>query len=212
MKPFAKLASWLELLLFLGGVPLLVLFLENYVLRRSLLLVAAGYAVFRLWGKISWRGLFARPKPGWWKAPLGRAGLALALLLGFVLLVKPGNFLNLPKEHLGLWAVFMLLYPVLSVLPQELVYRVYIFEVHKGILSPPAWALLGSALAFAWMHIIFAGCFAVVSTFMAGVALAWNYKQNRSQPGAIWPLLLEHSLYGQIVFTVGLYQYFFMQR
>ena len=210
MKFLFKLASCLELFLFLGGVPVWVLFQENYMLRRGLLIAAGLYAVFRLWGKVSWRRLFSRPGCGWWKWPLIRAGVAFVGLFGFVLFFEPQNFLNLPREHFGAWLAFVLFYPVLSVLPQELVYRVYVFEAHKTLLSPRLLALTVSAMSFAWLHIVFAGWFAVVSTFVAGLALAWNYFQNRNSSGAIWPLVLEHSLYGQIVFTIGLYQYFFI--
>ncbi len=212
MRFLLKLASCLELLLFLGGVPALVLFQEDYIFRRGLLIAAGMYAVFRLWGRISWRRLFSSPGRGWWKWPLIRAGVALVCLLGFVLLFEPQNLLNLPQEHFEIWLAFVVFYPALSVLPQELIYRVYVFEAHKELLSPPLLALIASAMAFAWLHIVFAGWFAVASTFAAGVALAWNYFQNRNSPGAIWPLVLEHSLYGQIVFTIGLYQYFFVPR
>lgn len=211
-KAFAKAASCLELTLFLVGVPLWVLFQEDYLLRRALLLAAGLYVVVRLHNKISWRRLFGRPQPGWWKWPLLRAGLAFGVLTGFVLLFQPDSFLNLPREHFGLWAAFIIFYPALSVLPQELIYRVYVFEVHKDLLSPPIIALLVGSALFAWVHIVFAGWFAVAATFAAGLVLAWSYQQNKSAPGAIWPLLLEHSLYGQIVFTVGLYQYFFIPR
>ena len=207
-----KLASCLELLLFLGGVPLWVLYQENYILRRCLLLAAGLYVVARLWGKVSWRNLFLRPPAGWWQGPLMRAGLALTMLAGFVFVFEPENLFNLPREHFGLWFAFIIFYPALSVLPQELIYRVYIFEVHKGLLNPPVWALLVSAASFSWLHIIFAGWFALAATFVAGLFLAWNYQQNRYAPGAIWPLVLEHSLYGQLAFTLGLYQYFFIAR
>lgn len=140
----------------------------------------------------------------------GRYCLCLPVRVCFFF--EPQNFLNLPREHFDIWLAFVLFYPVLSVLPQELVYRVYVFEVHKTLLSPQLLALMVSAMAFAWLHIVFAGWFGVVSTFAAGLALAWNYFQNRNSPGAIWPLVLEHSLYGQIVFTIGLYQYFFIPR
>lgn len=212
MRVLRKLASCLEILIFLGGVPFWVLEQQNYVLRRGLLIVAGMYVVIRLWNNISWRVLFASPPPGWWKWPLVRASLACLLIFSFVFLFEPGSLFNLPRDYFWTWAVFIVLYPVLSVLPQELIFRVYVFEVHKDFLSPPIAAIIVSSIAFAWVHIIFAGWLAVAASFVAGIALAWNYQQNRYAPGAIWPLILEHSLYGQLVFTLGLYQYFFVPR
>ena len=214
MPGLRKLLSGLELVIFLVGVPLLLLgnSQQNYLLRRSLLIVAGIYVSLRLLGKISWRRLFAKPLPGWWRGPCARAALALLLISTYVLIFEPQSLFRLPKEHFSLWLLIILLYPIFSVLPQELIYRVYIFEVHKNLLTPPLLALLVSALLFAWVHIVFAGWFAVAACALAGLALGFNYHSNRTKKGAIWPLILEHSLYGQIIFTLGLGEYFYYPR
>ena len=202
----------MELAIFLIGVPLLVLGQQNYLLRRTLLLLGGVYALLRLCKKISWRNLFAKPLPGWWRGPCIRASLALVLITCYVLIFEPQNLFNLPKEHFTVWLLILFLYPLFSVLPQELIYRVYIFEVHKSLLASPLVALLVSSALFAWVHIVFAGWLAVAACMLAGLALGYNYIGNRSKKGAIWALILEHSLYGQMIFTLGLGQYFYSPR
>ena len=207
-----KFLSAMELAIFLVAVPLLVLGQQNYMFRRALLLLGGIYALLRLSNKVCWRRLFAKPLPGWWQGPCLRASLALVLIGSYILLFEPQNLFNLPKQHFLLWLLFISLYPIFSVLPQELVYRVYIFEVHKNLLNTPLAAILLSSLLFAWVHIVFAGWLGVAACMLAGLALGYNYATNRSKKGAIWPLILEHSLYGEMIFTLGLWQYFYYPR
>lgn len=207
-----KFLSAVELSIFLIGVPLFVLGQQNYLLRRTLLLAGGIYAVLRLSKKISWKNLFAKPPAGWWQGPCARAALALLLITGYVLIFEPQNLFNLPQKNFWLWLLIILLYPLFSVLPQELVYRIYIFEVHKKLLGTQLVALLVSSVLFAWVHIVFAGWLAVAACMLAGLALGYSYACNRSKKGAIWALILEHSLYGQMIFTIGLGEYFYSPR
>ena len=105
----------------------------------------------------------------------------------------------------GFWALVMVLYPVLSVYPQGLVYRTFFFERYAG-LFPGRWALiLASAAAFAFMHLIFRNWVAVSLTFAGGVLFAARYAET----GSLATSSFEHALYGCWLFTVGLGQYFY---
>ena len=207
-------AQWLlpalELILLLGLVPLLVLTKTGHSLRHIILLTGLLYVAWRLRKRIVWRFLFGVPPDGWWRGPLLRGFLFSLLALIFVMTVEPENLFLLPRERTGLWLLILVLYPILSALPQELIYRVYLFEVPDVLWKFPVIPVLVSAIFFGWLHIIFAGWLAVISTFVAGLVLAWSYKRSRLQPGAIWVLLLEHSLYGLTVFTIGLGKHFFI--
>ena len=92
-------------------------------------------------------GLLART-PGFRWAELGRgwrrldgrvvaavaaATVAVAALLVWRLL--PGQALELPRRAPGLWLLILALYPLLSALPQELVFRVLFFRRY-GALFP----------------------------------------------------------------------------
>jgi len=105
----------------------------------------------------------------------------------------------------GFWAVAMVLYPVLSVYPQGLLYRVFFFERYAG-LFPGRWTMIvASATAFAFMHIIFRNWLAVSLTFAGGLLFAARYAET----GSLATSGFEHALYGCWLFTVGLGQYFY---
>ena len=204
--------SILELLLLFVGVPLFALSELGHAFRHLLLFVGCAYVVWRLGGHINWRHVCGLPPAGWWCNPVLRGGLVAAGMLAYVLLMEPENLFVLPRERTGLWLLIVFAYPVLSVIPQELIYRVYLFETHRGLWASPRLFVVVSALFFGWMHIVFIGWFAVITTAFGGLLLAETYVRTRAKPGALWIVTLEHALYGLAVFTVGLGKYFFLPR
>jgi membrane protease YdiL (CAAX protease family) len=92
-----------------------------------------------------------------------------------------------------------------------LIYRVYLFEA-TGLWAKPKLAIAASALFFGWVHIVFAGWFAIATTAIGGLLLARTYINTRTKPGSLWIITLEHSLYGLAMFTVGLGRHFFIPR
>ena len=201
-----------ELVLVLIILPFLVV-LAPFKLPHIPLLVCGGlYATARVWRHVSFKRLFARPPRLWWRGPCIRAGVVALAACLYVLLNTPELFLSFPKNRTGMWSLVMLLYPVLSVLPQELIYRVYIFEKFFPEPHQEKLAILASTVLFSWVHVVYAGYFAMLSTLVAGGVLGGSYCRSRRHPGALWPVLLEHSLYGMLVFTIGLGRYFFLAR
>jgi membrane protease YdiL (CAAX protease family) len=109
------------------------------------------------------------------------------------------------RQHPAFWAIVMIVYPVLSVYPQGLVYRAFFFQRYAA-LFPGRWTMIvASAAAFALMHIIFRNWIAVALTFAGGVLFAWRY----DAAGSLAASSFEHALYGCWLFTVGLGQYFY---
>ena len=201
-----------ELVLFLVIMPLLVVLAPLKLPHIPLLLCGGVFAAVRLWPHVSFRRLLARPPRHWWRGPCVRAGLVAVAVTVFVLLNRPEAFLSFPRQRTGMWALVMLLYPVLSVVPQEIIYRVYIFEKFFSDSRQEKMAIFVSAVLFSWVHVVYAGYFAMISTALAGGVLGYGYSRSRKHPGALWGVLLEHSLYGMLVFTVGLGQYFYLSR
>ncbi|MCL4220668.1 MAG: CPBP family intramembrane metalloprotease [Phycisphaerales bacterium] len=111
----------------------------------------------------------------------------------------------LPRQRPGLWLVIMVWYPVVSVWPQEVLYRAFFFHRYACVLTRPWARVLGSAAAFGWMHILFLNGVAPLLTFLGGLLFAWTYERSRSVLAAS----IEHAVYGCWVFTVGLGAYFY---
>jgi membrane protease YdiL (CAAX protease family) len=136
---------------------------------------------------------------------LGRLAVATLLLAGWVALAEPERWLELPRERPGLWLAVMVLYPLLSVVPQELLYRCFFFRRYRSLWGEGRGAVLASALAFGWAHVVFLSWISVLLTLAGGWILARTFERTRSLP----LVALEHALYGCLVFTVGLGRHFY---
>lgn len=139
-------------------------------------------------------------------AILGLFVVAAALVALFVALAMPTSFLSFPRQAPRLWLIVILAYPIASVMAQELVYRTFYFHRYGPLFGERRWLAIGlNGALFGFAHIIFGNVVSVALTMVIGVLLAWRYERTRS----FWAVWLEHSLYGGLVFTVGLGRYFF---
>lgn len=127
-------------------------------------------------------------------------------LSAVVALLLPDQFLSLPFNRPKLWRRIMLLYPILSVVAQEVIYRTFFFHRYGPLFGRSRWVLFAvNGLAFGLAHIIYGSYVSLALTTVLGVLLAWRYDRTRS----FWAVWLEHALYGCLVFTIGLGGYFF---
>jgi len=155
----------------------------------------------------------AAPPPN--EAERAHARAMRAILLRFVMLgaaltlatrvAMPENFLDLPRHRPILWVAIMLLYPLLSVWPQEVIFRRFIFQRYASLFPTALSMVAASALAFGFAHVIFLNAIAVVMTTAGGAMFAAGYARHRSLALSCW----EHSLYGCLVFTIGLGRFFY---
>lgn len=122
-----------------------------------------------------------------------------------VYLLVPDQFLGFVRRAPRSWLMVMILYPLLSVFPQEIVYRAFFFHRYRA-LFPGRWAMLiANALAFGFMHVIFENIVAVALTSLGGFLFATNYHRSESLPA----VAIEHALYGSLIWTVGIGRYFY---
>lgn len=150
----------------------------------------------------------------WNKASL-RAGLPGVLSLWAVgvvvlsLLIKflaPHLWLAFPREKPLVWAGVMVLYPVLSVYAQNIIYRAFIFHRYRSLFPSPSAMIWASAAAFSFAHIIFLNAVAILLTLAGGLIFAHTFHKHRS----ILLVSIEHALYGCLLFTVGLGWYLYL--
>jgi len=124
----------------------------------------------------------------------------------FVLLYLPDLFLALPKTRPWKWLAVILIYPVLSAFLQEILFRGFFFHRYeKHFKKRPLLLVTLNALLFAYIHIVFGNWLAVIFTFIGGLLFAQTYLKSRS----ILLTAIEHSLYGDLLFTLGLGYYFY---
>jgi membrane protease YdiL (CAAX protease family) len=139
-----------------------------------------------------------------------QAVLLRFLLLGTLLTLitrhaMPAQFLDLPRHRPVLWVAIMLLYPLLSVWPQEVIFRRFMLVRYARLFGARTGFIAASALAFGYAHIIFLNWISIAMTTAGGAMFAYDYARHRRLGLAC----LEHSLYGCLVFTIGLGRYFY---
>lgn len=124
----------------------------------------------------------------------------------FTLLYQPDIFLSLLKADPWQWLAVMLFYPVFSAFVQELLFRSFFFyRYEKHFKDRPLFLVTLNALIFAYVHIVFGNWIAVVFTFFGGLLFAHTYLKHRS----LLLTAIEHSLYGNLLYTLGLGYYFY---
>lgn len=134
--------------------------------------------------------------------------LGALLLYAGVRLFAPELLFSFVRTHPRLWTAVMVLYPILSVYPQGIIYRSFLMHRYAKLFASEWAIILASAAAFAFMHIVFRNPLAVTLTFFGGLLFAWRYATTNS----LLTSSIEHAFYGCWLFTVGLGQFFYHGR
>lgn len=113
---------------------------------------------------------------------------------------------GLIRRSYWIWIIVFVLYPLLSAWPQELIYRAFMFQRYRRLFTSDMAMIIASEAAFAFLHVLFRNWLAIGLTFIAGIVFAMDYHKTK----ALTPAFIEHALYGNLIFTIGL-GYFFYQ-
>ena len=84
-------------------------------------------------------------------------------------------------------------------------FRSYLFARFSGRLLPPVAMLLVSGLGFGFAHIVFGNWVAPTLCAIGGLLFAQTYQRTRS----LALVAIEHALFGDFIFTLGLGRYFY---
>ena len=122
-----------------------------------------------------------------------------------VLVLQPENFLAFPKEAPRTWLYVMLFYPLVSAYPQELIFRSFVFHRYQLIFGDGQMMIIASAVGFGMAHLFFGNWIAPVLSALGGYLFAVTYSRSRT----ILASSVEHGLWGDFIFTVGLGIYFY---
>ena len=191
------------------AAPLLLVNLSSQSLRFSSLFVLAGYCF--------WRLVRARARAPYlsmnWPAALPalpgillRSAVAWLVIFALVQWLYPERLLCLASSAPAFVAAISVAYALVSVLPQEVVFRSYAaWRLDRcGVPFLPAAFL--SAAVFGWVHILYGSWLSVLLCFAAGIVFYRTYRKHRSL-AAVW---LEHSLFGAAIFVLGLDPLFYL--
>ncbi|MDO5632107.1 MAG: CPBP family intramembrane metalloprotease [Paracoccus sp. (in: a-proteobacteria)] len=201
-----RLRLGIEFALLYVGAPLAIaLFLPPRQMFSALfLLTLAGLVLLHCTGGFDWRSLLR----GWRQIPWREAAVlaAVTLVSGIVILWLSGrqdaifNILRVqPEMLLMIWA----LYPLLSALPQELIFRPLFYHRYGSLFASRKQALMVNAAVFSFAHLMYWSAIVLLMTFVGG----WIFGRAYLKHGfpAAWLL---HAIAGNIIFAVGMGVYF----
>ena len=126
-------------------------------------------------------------------------------MLVFLLMYDYCLLFDLMLHDTYLWLSIIIVYPLTSVFPQEIIFRSFFFQRYSTLFTTRKSLVLASALSFSFAHIIFHNILAVLLTFLGGLLFAYTYEKRKS----LTLVSIEHALYGILIFTLGFGRFFY---
>lgn len=213
-SPAGTLRRWVEMSIIFIAFPIGLYFIRAIfapLIVPTLLVTAAGCLLVLLRDPDFDRrhlGLHVSSKLESWRPILALilrrfipGAVAISLI---VAALRPDLLFSFPRREPGWWLVIMLAYPLLSVYPQELLFRTFFFHRYGSILKTQLACVLWSAFVFGLAHLFFANWIAPTLTAAGGYLFATTYARS----GSTLLVSLEHALWGDFLFTIGLGYYF----
>ncbi len=105
---------------------------------------------------------------------------------------------------LQVWLAVALIYPLFSVIPQELIFRTFFFHRYHNLFPSRDHRLWLSSACFGFAHLLYANWIAVILSFAGGLLFGYRYLKS----GSIAVVIVEHSLWGLLLFSTGLGSFF----
>jgi membrane protease YdiL (CAAX protease family) len=208
MKRLAvRISCILEIAIIFVGLPLLYRF--DYIPVHKfipLLLVFLAYLIWLLRDKTFSKKIFGFNSFRNWTPLAIRMALFFVVCAVTVLIFMPDSFFILPRKNPLLFMLIFIFYPLWSAYPQELIYRAYFYHRFSPVFKNEKLLILINALLFSFSHIIFNNWIAVILTFFGSLLFSYTYKKSNS----LMVTFIEHALYGNIIFAVGLGKFFYL--
>lgn len=134
-----------------------------------------------------------------WRMPV-----VVGAIFGYAFWVHPETFLSAPATQSLPWLALLLVYPLISVLPQEFLYRRFYFWRYQKVFGSQRWVAISSVLTFSFLHIAYSNMVAITLTLLGGTLFTVTYLHTKR----LMLCWVEHAVYGVAIFVSGLGQFF----
>ena len=199
-------SRWLEMAGIFLGIPLFHSRMSvPHVKIASLLAVCSVCHVLILRDKTFYRNRFGFNGFRAWYMLAIRFAVIVGCFSLYTIVVDPESPRALFQHNYMSWALLMILYPVFSVIPQEIIYRAFFFHRYGSLFKEKRVSWLVNTMLFAFGHILFKNWVAIIGSFVFSLIWATTYLQSRS----ILTVTIEHALYGDSAFILGVGYYFY---
>ena len=131
--------------------------------------------------------------------------LCSVLLLALYPLITTSPMFEFPRERPIIWLVVLCLYPILSVVPQGLIFRRWFALRYTSLLGSGGTMIVIGALCFGCSHVLFGNVVAPVITAIGGAL----FMRTHLKSGSGWLADLEHAILGNVAFTIGYGQWLY---
>lgn len=191
-----------ELLILFVALPPVLLLPAPRLVQITIVLLGLAYSLV-IASRAGWwphPGLWHWPARHAWKPVIKRfllLGSSLTVLIAWLL---PQLFLVVPRTTPDLWISVSLLYGVFSVIPQEWLFRHFLFQRYRSLVHHAGVRQFIIAALFSWAHIIFLDPLVLALTFVGGWLFADTYRRSGSLP----LVAVEHAAWGILIYTIGL--------
>lgn len=150
--------------------------------------------------------LFVRPASRDFAFSCLRVALCVIALFLFTYWLLPDRLWSFPREKPLVFGLVACLYPFLSALPQEILYRAFFFARYESLFPSERLRIWLSAAAFALGHVMFGNWIALILSFVGGLMFAHVYARTKS----LGLVCFEHAVLGVAIFALGLGWYFYL--
>ncbi len=194
----------IELLILFVLLPVSLALPYAFALKAGLVIIGLIYLIyvltkvegiaFKIASSIDWKAF-------WRRTLVLFIGIAL-ITTAFVLYKDKTALFFVPLNNPALFVMILFIYSLLSVWPQEIIYRTFFFNRYKDLFRSETLMVFVNAILFSLAHIFFRNTLVMVLTFFGGILFGLTYLKFRSTT----LVSIEHALYGNWLFTVGMGQ------
>ncbi|MFD2726364.1 CPBP family intramembrane glutamic endopeptidase [Hyunsoonleella rubra] len=135
-----------------------------------------------------------------WRDTLLKFSVIVALTTIFVNVTDKESLFNVVLNKPKLWVFILFVYSLLSVYPQEIIFRTFFFKRYARFFRDKRLLILVNAVLFSLAHLFYGNNFVLLITFLGGLLFAWTYVETKSTI----MVSIEHAIYGCWLFTVGM--------
>lgn len=172
---------WIKMLIGVSGFIYVIYYLLNVEKNK-----------FIISSNINWKKF--------WKVTFIKLLLIVVITTFYVWITDNSQLFIVVKTKPLLWVIILFVYSLLSVYPQELLYRTFFFQRYQSLFNNEKLFLFINAVIFSLGHLFFKNALVIVLTFLGGLLFAFTFNKTKST----LLVSIEHAIYGCWLFTVGM--------
>ena len=197
-----KNALIIELVSLFIVLPIVLALPIHIVIKLIVAGIGSIYAIYHIVKSKLYKNIFTWERPN--KSFVQRMlMISLSIFIGGAIMIDFYNsdlLFSIVKSKPHIWIIILFVYAFLSVVPQEIIYRHFFFKRYEILFENNNMFLLFNMFCFSLCHLFLLNIMVLLLTFVGGGLFAYTYQREKSM---LW-VCAEHTLYGYLLFTLGI--------